>query len=479
MSSHTTSRVFAPLRLCVNFFKPSGTKAQRRKVAKTPELEFALALVVMVVSASGCASPSPAAGSAAPPLPPASPVAADDVAADGAIRFLEDKARSDPQDFIARNKLVGYYLQKVRDTGSVTYLELAGRAARESLESVPANLNVGGLAALTHVEYASHEFAAAREHAEQWRAYEPDKVAPLLLLFDVQLELGAYEEALSTMRTVEQRSSSSDGAALDVATRQARLAMLSGENGRAERAYETALVAALNLEPPPRETIAWCHWQLGETAFARGDYAAAARHADDALVVYPGYFRALASQARSLAANGDLAGAIAGYERVTRIVPDPAFVAALGDCYAAAGRDADAARQYSLVEQIGRLSALNGVLYSRQLAVFRADHDRDLEAANADAAKEYSVRRDVFGADALAWTSLKSGRVAEAQAAIREAMRLGTKDARMLHHAGEIALAAGDPAAARKYFEQALELSPAFDPLAAPRIRAKLEALHA
>ena len=344
---------------------------------------------------------------------------------------------------------------------------------------MPANLNVGGLAALTHVEFASHEFAAAREHAEQWRAFEPDKVAPLLMLVDVQLELGAYDEASATIKTIEQRASSSDGAALDVATRQARLAMLVGENERAQRAYETALVAALRLDPAPRETIAWCHWQLGETAFARGDYAAAARHADDALVVYPGYFRALASQARSLAASGDLAGAIAGYERVTRIVPDPAFVAALGDCYAAAGREAEASTQYSLVEQIGRLSALNGVLYNRQLAVFRADRDRDLEAAYADAAKEYSVRRDVFGADALAWTAFKTGRVAEAQAAIREALRLGTKDARMLYHAGEIALAAGDANGAREFFEQALALSPAFDPLAAPRIRAKLEATHA
>ena len=110
--------------------------------------------------------------------------------------------------------------------------------------------------------------------------------------------------------------------------------------------------------------------------------------------------------------------------------------------------------------------------------MFRSDHDCVVEAAYADAAKEYTVRRDVFGADALAWTALKTGRVAEAQAALREAMRLGTRDARMFLHAGEIALAAGDAASARKYFEQALELSPAFDPLAAPRLRAKFEALH-
>ncbi|MGB5036663.1 MAG: tetratricopeptide repeat protein [Blastocatellia bacterium] len=478
MSSHTSRRAFAPLRLCEHLFEPSKTIAQRRKGAK-PELGFALALVVVVLSAGGCASTSPAADSTAQPLPPASPIAADDAASDGAIRFLEDKAREDPHDFIARNKLVGYYLQKVRETGSVAYLELAGRAARESLASVPAELNVGGLAALTHVEFASHEFESARQHAEQWRSFEPESIAPLVMLFDVQLELGSYEAAAVTIRTIEQRAISSDGAAFDVATRQARLAMLRGEHDRARRAYESALAAAVQLDPAPRETIAWCHWQLGETAFARGDYEAAERHADDSLVVYPGYFRALASRARALAARGDLAGAIAGYEHVSRIVPDPAFIAALGDCYAAAGRDSDAAAQYALVEQIGRLSALNGVLYNRQLAIFRADHDRSVEQAYEDASKEYSVRRDVYGADALAWTALKSGRIAEAQAAIRDALRFGTDDARMLYHAGEIALAAGDADVSRTYFEQALSLSPAFDPLAAPRIRERLRAMGA
>lgn len=440
----------------------------------------ALLLALTIALTTGaCQQSAPAENTTVAELPPAAPIESDEAATDGAIRFLEDKARDDPHDIVARNKLVGYYLRKLRETGSVTFLDLAGRAARESLASVPAELNVGGLAALAHVEFASHEFESARQHAEQWRTYEPDKVAPLLMLFDVQIELGDYEAAAALIRTIEQRGVATDGAAFELATRQARLAMLQGEHERAGRAYESALVAALRLEPKPRETIAWCHWQLSETGFARGDYEAAQRHAEDSLVVFPGYFRALASRARALAARGDLEGAIAGYEQVSRIVPDPSFIAALGDCYSAAGRTADAEAQYALVEQIGRLSALNGVLYSRQLAVFRADHARDTESAFADAARDYSIRRDVYGADALAWTALKAGRVAEAQAAIREAMRLGTKDARMLYHAGEIALAAGDPAAARKYFEQALELSPAFDPLAAPQIRAKLEALHA
>ncbi len=46
-----------------------------------------------------------------------------------------------------------------------------------------------------------------------------------------------------------------------------------------------------------------------------------------------------------------------------------------------AGRKREADAQYALVEQIGRLSALNGALYNRQLALFYADHDVKAEEA--------------------------------------------------------------------------------------------------
>ncbi len=110
---------------------------------------------------------------------------------------------------------------------------------------------------------------------------------------------------------------------------------------------------------------------------------------------------------------------------------------------------------------------LNGALYNRQIALFHADHDLNAEAAYADAFKEYVVRRDIYGADALAWTALKTGRIVEAQDAIREALRLGTRDARLFYHAGMIAHSAGDGSMARQYLTRALALNPRFDPLQA------------
>ncbi len=60
---------------------------------------------------------------------------------------------------------------------------------------------------------------------------------------------------------------------------------------------------------------------------------------------------------------------------------------------------------------------------------------------------------------------MKSGRIAEAKGAMEEALKLGTLDARLLYHAGVIARATGDQAAASDYLQRALALNAGFDPL--------------
>lgn len=431
---------------------------------RTHQLALALALGLAVLTGSACgdlwSSPKPKAAL----VPAAAPLPSDADASEITIRFLENRVKSDPDHFIAHNKLVTYYLQRVRETGDLTYLNLASRAAHASLTAMPAETNTGGLAALAQVEYASHDFAATRDHALQLTKAEPNKSYPYQFLGDALLELGDYDQAASAFRQMERLS----GSNFTTETRLSRLAWLRGKTSEAEERATQALASALQAVYQSRETVAWCRWQLGELAFTRGDYETAERCYRDSLTTFPNYFRALASLGRVRAARGDLAGAIAQYESAVRIIPEPTFVAALGDLYQLAGRAKDAAAQYALCEQIGRLSALHGALYNRQLALFYADHDLQAEAAYTHATKEYAVRRDIYGADAVAWTALKSGRLSEAQAAIKEALRLGTQDAHIFYHAGMIARAAGDRATARDYLQRAIRLNPQFDPRQAP-----------
>src|SRR5207247_8835222 len=104
--------------------------------------------------------------------------------------------------------------------------------------------------------------------------------------------------------------------------RLARYALLRGESDGAMRRFAWALAHALIVEPPLRETVAWCRWQLGETVFSVGDYETAERHYRDALVTFPGYYRALASLGRVLAARGGAPAAIEQSEPAVSLMPD-------------------------------------------------------------------------------------------------------------------------------------------------------------
>jgi tetratricopeptide (TPR) repeat protein len=106
-------------------------------------------------------------------------------------------------------------------------------------------------------------------------------------------------------------------------------------------------------------------------------------------------------------------------------------------------------------------------VYNRELALFYADHGRRLPEALDLARRELDVRRDVYTWDVLAWTRYQNGRVPEAAAAMGDALQLGTRDARLLFHAGMIYRAAGDTDRARDYLGQALALNPRFHPLQA------------
>ncbi len=434
---------------------------------------LAIGCLALMTSSCGSWLSAPKA-SAPPPVPAAARITEDALPTQQTIRLLEEQVHRNPDDFIAYNKLAGYYLQLQRESGSAEYIGLAERAVRSSLAVLPAAQNRGALAAQSSVEFTAHQFVAARDHAQQLLDMDKGKSAPYQLLSDALIELGDYEQADRLLTRLQQLS----GLAVGTETRLARLAALRGEADKATKHLSTALLLAREQLPTSSETVAWIYWQLGEAAFSIGDYQTAELRYRDSLITFPDYYRALAGLGRALAAQSDLSGAIEQVERAVKKLPDLTMVAALGDLYLAAGREKEAADQFALVEKIGKLSTQNGALYNRQLALFYADHDEQAEAAYQNALREYETRRDIYGADAVAWTALKAGKIAEAQAAIKEALKLGTRDAKLYYHAGMIAQAVGETAQARAHLVRALQLSPRFDVLQAARAEQALKELN-
>ena len=91
--------------------------------------------------------------------------------------------------------------------------------------------------------------------------------------------------------------------------------------------------------------------------------------------------------------------------------------------------------------------------------------------------RERAARADIYTSDALAWCLFKTGQLAEAKEAIEQAMRLGTRDARILYHAGMIYDGLNDRQRAVNYLKLALDADFSFDVLQADAARRKLSEL--
>src|SRR5215469_4555223 len=180
-------------------------------------------------------------------IPPASPLPSDQPANRQTILFLEERTKADPEDFIAQNKLAGYYLQQVRETGDLTYLKLAAHASQTSVATLQPEHNIDGLAELTQVELTSHEFVAARDHALQLIELQPDKSFPRQMLGDALLEFGQYDEATKAYWLMEQFGGIQGLTRVATEQRIARLALLHGEPGRATEHFRKALWMALAM----------------------------------------------------------------------------------------------------------------------------------------------------------------------------------------------------------------------------------------
>lgn len=398
-------------------------------------------------------------------------------AANETIRFLEERIKRDPEDYIAHNKLASEYLQQLRETGDTDYLDMALRAAKTSLEILPPHQNKEALAILALVKNSSHEFAEARDLAKQLIELDPKKGYTYQILGDALLELGEYEQAETAYKEMNSLGGVQVLTQAAMQQRLARFAWLKGDFNGAINHYSTALKLVRSMAEPPLETAAYCSWQLGETAFSAGDYQTAEKHYKEALEIYPDYTNVLASMGEVRAALGDFEGGIEFYERAIKRLPDIAFIAELGDLYKIQGRNEEAQKQYDLIEKIRNSSSYNGTLNNSHFAHFYADHDLKTEEAYQMAAKDYEARQDIYSADTLAWTAFKAGKITLAQEKSKESLRLGTADANLFYHAGMIANAAGDRATARKYLRRAIALNPKFSLLQAEICRKTLESL--
>lgn len=357
------------------------------------------------------------------------------------------------------------YLEKGRVSGDLSRYVAAQEAFAEAIDLAPGDsTNRVGLASAA---YGLHDFEESLEIARAVQAAVPRPDAHALVA-DSHLALGHYTEARRSYDALANQFPDSP----QVMVRLANLARLEGRGKEAWGLSGDAL-GTLDEVRNPRQ-LAWYQTFAAQMGFDLGHHDRALDLAAEAVANDPPSIEAAATHARLLAAKERYDQAIDEYLRATATVPNPTYLAELGDLYYLRDEPDLADEQYATVEVVADLSASRGV-YDRTFALYLVDHGLQPERAVAIAEDELERRTDVAGWDAYAWALLSAGRAMEAREASDQALALGTLDARFLYHAGMISAALGEEDRARRQLQAALQLNPGFQPLQVERAEATLE----
>ena len=386
--------------------------------------------------------------------------------ADRGIETAQAEIKRAPNAPQGYNQLAVAFMQKARETGDFGFNTRAEAALSKSLK-----LNIDNYEALklrAKLLLTFHRFDEALEVAQRVAQLQPRDYDNWGSITDALVELGRYDEARTAVQTMlDLRPYTASYA------RASYIASLYGDN---KIAIEAMRAAAQSSSPGDLEGTAWCYVHLGDELLNTNQLVDAEREYDRALFIFPNYHLALAAKARARIANNDLEGALTYYKKAQERVPLPDTAIALGDLLTKLGRTEEARKEYALVEFTERSG---NPTYSRNLASFWVDHDVNLDEALEVLRRERATRSDIYTNDALAWCLYKKGELAEAKKEIDLALRLKTRDPRILYHAGMIQKALGHRADAAKNLEAALKINPVFDVLQADVAKQALRSIDA
>jgi tetratricopeptide (TPR) repeat protein len=367
---------------------------------------------------------------------------------DREIEKLEQAVDKSPEKSDAWVLLGRAWVRKAREASDPGFYLNAKACADVALDLAPDNRAAKNLIGIMLLN--QHKFDDARDLAEQMLRKAPQDMMALGTLSDANLEVGRYPEATQAAQRMMDLKPN-----LPSYIRVSYLEWLRGDiKGALESAHGAADAGRDPKDPEPR---CWALVQAAMIFWHQGDYPGTDAGAQLALKECADYPPALVVRGRVALAGGEHPRAAELLAQSLKASPLAETAWLLGDARAAAGDSKGADEAYAHVVKDGRVADL------RTLALFYATKDRDHDEAVRLAETERKVRDDIYTEDALAWALYRAGKLPEARAASDKANALGTKDARLIYHAGAIKIAAGDKPGGEKLVKAALALNPKFD----------------
>ena len=370
--------------------------------------------------------------------------------AERAMAQANELVGKNPKNYEAYNALALALSRRARETSDVKFYAQAEQTLKKSFEISPDNFD--GKRIEVWLLLGKHEFGAAREEALKLNKRMPDDVMVYGFLTDANVELGNYDEAeKSAQLMLDLRPGNSPGV-----TRAAYLRELFGD---VDGALELMNMALESTSPSEVEDAAWIRTQMAHLQLSVGRLADAQKNLQQALGMFPGYHYALGNLGKLRIAQKRYDEAVQLLQARYQAAPHAENLYDFAEALQLAGKIGEAKKAFAEFEQKSLVETNRADNSNRELIFYYADHAREPLKALEVANREFARRHDVYTLDSYAWALHVNGRDQEARKQIEAALAVGIRDAKMIGHASDIALATGDRAGAEKYLRQAADLN--------------------
>ena len=318
-------------------------------------------------------------------------------------------------------------LQRVNNDGRAVIL--AEEHLRTFLSNKPDHYDVRRM--LAAVLLSQHRFRDAINEANKAMAVDPRDAWNYGAAGDGYTELGDYAHAFEAFDRMGQLQPGPPA--------YARTSYALEIKGDLDGALEYMRRAADGTSPNDAESQAWHFAQVGELLIQLGRVADARREFEHADATFPGHPMAVTGLARVKMIDGDPAGARLMLQSQLAKTATPDLAIAVGELSEALGDAPRADQYYQMAEQIECGAWGNGLRQPQVLAKLLAERPGRTAEAVRLAEEAARGRVDIATMDTLAWAYFKNGQLPEAQRASTQALRTGTRNARIVCHAAAIA----------------------------------------
>jgi tetratricopeptide (TPR) repeat protein len=369
--------------------------------------------------------------------------------AEQAVAQARQAIEKSPNQADGYNALALALARRAREISDVSYYTQADNAIEKSLVVAPKNF--GAEKAHVWILLGKHEFQEARDAARELNKRVPDDVMVYGFIADANTELGNYDEAEKAVNwMLKLRAGNIPGLT--------RAAYLRELFGMTDGAYDLMKMALEATPVMSTEDRAWILTQMAHLRLSQGRTAEAEKLLDQALALFPQYHYALANLAKVRLEQKKFDEAASLLKQRYDHASHAENLYDLAEALELCGKKREAAEAFAEFEKKSLIESQRADNSNRELIFYYADHANQPARALEVGLREFARRHDVVTLDAYAWALHVNGRDADARKAIEQALDVGIHDARMLAHAGKIALELGDRTAAERYLQQSVDL---------------------